>query len=1064
LRERTVARTGPLTPAQRRLWFLEQLDPGQPTYHVPTIVRLAGRLDEAALRQAVDELVRRHEALRTVIDVRGGEAQQRVIPKLEIPVSSIVLAPGPAAETDADRNARIERSVHDEVRRGFDLLRGPLIRAAILHVASDLAFLVLTVHHFVADGWSLALMLRELDALYQAFARRERPVLAEPRLQYLDYARWLELQLSGERLPRLLGFWQNALDGAPAHINLPTDRPRPAVSSLRGALRPFELGPTEVDRLRALVRESDATLFMGLLAALAVLLHRRSREVDIVIGSPVANRGHVEMEGLVGLCANVLPLRIDLRGDPGFAELVVRAREVVLAALAHQELPFERLVEELRPVRDLGRNPVFQVMFTLQNVPRGRPPPRAGDAAPERQGMPIVGTGRAQFDLTLSVNEAGGALLCSFEYATDLFGAETATRMADEFIRIVDAACADPACPLSRLPLLSSAERSHVIASAGCEGGPAPAVSTLIAARARETPDAPALVSEAGVLPFGRLDREVSAWAAQLRARGVGPETKVGVCGWRAPELVIGALAVLRAGATYVPIDPDLPDARIALLCGDTRPGLILSQRGLAARWSGASVPWLALDEPPPLDGDPVTETPLAGAAAYIIFTSGTTGRPKGVVVTHGNLAHHVRALQQLYPLGPEHTMLQLTAIGFDASLLELCAPLAAGARLVVPRHGIQSNPAAIVEAIAKHRVTAIQVAPALLRAILDEAGFDRCRHLRRVYCGGDVLPIELARRFRAQLDAELLNLYGPTETAIDATSWRCCSEPTWSTVPIGAAIPGARVLVLDSQLEPLPVGVMGEIYIGGGGVARGYLDDPALTATRFIPDPFGPAGTRLYRTGDRGRRLTDGALEFLGREDAQVKLRGHRIELGEIEAVLRSHPAVIEVAAAVTGSDRARLVAVVTVSTPVLPNVLREHVAALLPAAVVPAVIRIVDALPLGSTGKIDRRAIASLIDNEPALPPEPPQPGVETELVAIWRTVLGVDSISRHDSFFELGGHSLLAIQLVARIQDRFGVELPLRQLFTHPTVAGVAQWLARAASPQPTGGTGDVPSELP
>lgn len=1043
LRERAEPRSAPLTPAQRRLWFLEQLDPGQPTYHIPTVLRLDGRVDAGALERALRALVRRHEALRVAVTTVDGEPWQRVVPDVTVPLARVDL---PADAGDAE----LDRALAEQVRAPFDLSRGPLLRATLLRAGAARGWLAVTVHHLAADGWSLLVLGRELRELYGAFARGRSSPLGPPPVQYLDYATWLHHQLEEGAFDRASAFWLRALDGAPPWLDLPVDRPRAGVPGRPGAVHRFAVGGEVTGGLRGLLRTEGATPYMGLLAAFAVLLHRLSGQPEVVVGSPVANRGRVELEQMVGLCANVVPVRVDLRGEPGFRQAVRRVREAVLASLGHQDLPFERLVEVLRPERDLARNPVFQVLFTLQSAPI----PTAGGGGAPAGGAPPVTTGRAQFDLTMTVAETAGGLRCSFEYATGLFDRATIERMAARFRRLLAAAARDPDRPVSRLPLLGAGERALAVARgrgevlAAVEDGPSPLVT--IAGHARADPDAPALVSAGGVTTRAELEAEVAGRAARLRAVGVRAGDAVVVCAQPGPELVVALLAVLRAGGTYVPVAGDVPAARLAAILRAVAPAALLAApaRPDAAGAGGWLAPGSLAPAGPPVPGGPAgvgASEPPGEARAYVVFTSGSSGTPKGVAVSHAAVAHHARAMQARYPLGADDTVLLVTGAGFDASVFEVLGPLSAGARLAMPPPGGASDPAAVVDALARHRVTAVQVVPSLLQALLDEPGLDRCRHLRRVYCGGETLTAELQRRFHARSDAELLNMYGPTETTVDAMSWRCSGDGGAGPPPIGRPIPGVRGVVVDRHLEPVPDGVTGELLVGGPQVAHGYVADPALTAARFVPDPFGPPGSRAYLTGDRARRRSSGAVEFAGRGDRQVKLRGVRVDLGEVEAALRRHPGVVEAAAAVrAAAGTPQLAAAVVLRGEVEPGALRRHLLAFLPAALLPAVIEPVPALPAGPTGKVDHRAVEALLERAGRQAAVPPRPGAEQRLAAIWQELLGVGEVGRSDSFFELGGHSLLATQLASRVRAAFGADLPLRRFFADPTVAGIAAWL--------------------
>jgi len=1036
LHERATLRTAPLTPAQRRLWFLEQLDPHQPTYHIPWVQRLHGRVDETALELALNDVVARHEALRSVVYLETGEPRQRVHPDVRIELARIRL-PGPAEPLLADALA-------EQARQPFDLAAGPLLRATLV-TSEEAAYLAITVHHLTADGWSLLVVARELADRYAGLVHGspgppERP----PPLQYPEYADWLDRQLSAGAFDRALEHFRGELEGAPPWIELPTERAPSTLVDWQGAVHRFEIGRELVEELEGLLREEKATLYMGLLAAFAALLCRLSGQNDVVIGSPVANRNRLELEDAVGLYANVVVRRMSCGGRLSFRELVGQVRERVLSALPFQELPFERLVEAVNPPRDLGRNPLFQVLFTLQNAPR------AGPSTADAGAVPAVTTGRAQFELALTVQELDSGLRCSLEYPVALFSPQSVEQVADRLVLLLSGAVREPDVDLARLPVITATERDAAVRAG--DGGPAPDGPSPIAAVRRlatASPESPAVLSPAGTLTFEALEDQVGAWAARLRRAGVGVGDAVFVSGERTPELVAVFLGILRLGAVYVPVDPALPAARVRAMAEAVRPRVSVASPA-AAGWSPESLPLLAPCDP--AEGrERIGPCDVPGEGiAYIVFTSGSTGPPKPVAVSRAAMENHCRALQTLFPLGPGDLVLLSTNIGFDAAVFELLGPLAAGAGLAAALTGPGPHGAdVLVDAVARYKVTALQVVPSTLRALLDEPGFDRCRHLRQVYCGGEMLTTDLQRRFRSRSDAMLINMYGPTETAIDATSWPTVDGDDRPGVPIGRPIPGTHALVVDSLLEPVPVGVAGELLVGGSGVALGYLGDPALTALRFPPDPYGPPGSRAYLTGDLVRRRDDGVLDFVGRRDGQVKIRGLRVELGEIETALRSHASVSDAVAVVGGAGGGpALLAGVVGDGPIDLESLRRHLLDILPLGLQTASLVVLDAVPLTAAGKVDRAAaLAAITSRSSPRSDEPPLPGDEERLAELWCELLGVSAVHRHDSFFELGGHSLLATRLASRVRLDFGVEFPIRELFAHPTLANAAARIAQA-----------------
>ncbi len=1067
----------PLSFSQERLWFLHRMDPASPVYNIPVVLRLSGRLDAGALERALSALVRRHETLRTVFAEADGVAVQVVQGAADVPL--------PLADLSALGRERAEagaaRLAAAEAARPFDLAAGPVFRAALLRLAADEHLLLLTLHHVAGDAWSVGILLGELAAAY-----RGAPVAVLP-VQYGDFAAWQRGRLSGEVLDAQLAWWRGHLAGAPAALDLPTDRPRPREQSHRGASHAFAVPAEVAAAVHALARREGATPFMVLLAAWQTLLARWSGQDDVVVGTPIAGRTRAETEGLVGFFVNTLALRTELSGRPSFREVVARAREAALGAYAHQELPFERLVEALGAERDAGRNPVFQAMLALQNTPGGTEMEMGGVRARVEE----PGSATSKFDLTLAMVERDGRLDAVLEYAVDLFDRATVERMAAQLVVLLRSAAADPGRPAAGLAILPPEERRRVVEAwndTAAAFPPAP-VHALVAEQAARTPDAVAVVAAGASLTYAGLSARADALAAELRALGAGPEARVGICMERSAEMVVALLAVLRAGAAYVPLDPEYPAERLAYMLADSGAGVLLTQerlRGTLPEFGGVMVVCDGTPFPPapsPARGEGENDTaelqgqealpqnwgvaslsePGGGAAAdasvvsvdpdnaaYVIYTSGSTGRPKGVVVPHGALANHVRWMQRDLPLSAGDRVLQKTPFSFDASVWEFWAPLVAGGTLVMAEPGAHREPARLVRALAGERITVAQFVPSLLSAVLEEDA-RAWTTARRVFCGGEALPAELAARARATLGAEVVNLYGPTEACIDATFAVASgtSSGPGATVPIGRAVANARAFVLGPEGEPAPVGVPGELYLGGAGLARGYAGRPGLTAERWVPDALsGEAGARLYRTGDRVRWLAPGALEWLGRTDEQVKLRGFRVEPGEVEAALLAHPAVREAAVAVRGEGGdARLVGwIVPAGASFDPDDVRRHLGERLPAHMAPSALVVLDALPRTPGGKLDRRALPAPDASGPAGADAAHRPrGVEEEVLAgIWATVLGVEPGAR-DDFFALGGHSLLAARVVARVRQALGVEVPLRAVFDAPTLKGLAAVVA-------------------
>ena len=1091
---RRVERDGsplPTSFAQRSLWFLDQLDPGRPTFNVAAAVRVAGPLDADALGRALRAMVGRHESLRTTFAAPDGDPVQVIAPELDLPCDEIDLGGLPPT----GRAAEARRLALEEARRPFDLARGPLVRAGLLKLAADEHVLLLTMHHIVTDGWSLGIAAEELAALYDAFRHGMPPPLPDPAIQYADYAAWQRDWLRGEALGELLGYWTARLAGVPA-LELPADRPRPAARSARGSIRFFTLGADLSSRLNALGRREGATPFMTLLAAFQAILHRYSGQDDFAVGSPVANRNRAEVEGLVGYFVNMVALRADLAGDPTFRDLLARVRETSLGAFEHQDVPLELVVEALGLPRDPSRTPLFQVMFVLQNnrfpdVSRqdlGLAPFDAGD-----------GSGTAKFDLTLALGEADGVLAGSFEYSTDLFEDATIERMVGHFLALLESAAADPDRRVSDLAILADAERHHLILGLNPPPTDFPrdcCVHELIAAQAARTPDAVALAFEGGTLTYRELDAKANQLAYHLRARGVGADVRVGLCVDRSPEMAVGILGILKAGGAYVPLDPSYPADRLAFMIEDAKLALLLTQEHLRDRLPsratrhpghpvgptsvgpdpdsriitgptevgptpGAAFPVICLDTaleiiaPEPTDELAAVATPES--AAYVIYTSGSTGTPRGVVVPHRGLVNHNTAAAKLFDLTPADRVLQFSSLSFDIAVEELFPAWITGAAVVLRGEDDTLEPARFTRWIARERITVLDLPTAYWHAWVDglaASGEPLPESLRLVVVGGEKAQPAAFGRWRALAGDRVrwLNTYGPTEATVIATAFEPPADWGRDDLPIGRPIANTQIYLLDSRLRPVPLGLPGELFIGGEGVARGYLDRPALTAERFVPDPFADhPGDRLFRTGDRARWRADGTLEFLGRTDHQVKIRGFRVEPGEVEAALLAHPAVREavVLARVDDSGHGRLDAyvVITGDAALTPATLRAFLKDRLPTHMIPASITPLPALPLTTSGKVDRRALPS---PGPIARAEvvPPRDELEAGLVAIWEEVLDARPVGIADNFFDLGGHSLLAIRLLARVEARYGRRLPLSALFFGATIEDLAALLRRPA----------------
>ena len=1051
-------RPAPLSFAQQRLWFLAQLDPSSAVYNLPLAVDLRGDLDVPCLTAALREIVRRHEALRTTFHVIGAEPVQVVggAEGVLLPVVDLSGAPGGEAR----------RLTAEDAGRPFDLQKGSVFRSLLLRLGPAEHRLVVTLHHIASDGWSLGVFTRELAGLYKGFGEGRPPALPELPVQYSDFAIWQRRWLTGDVLARELAFWKEELRGLPPGLDLPTDRPRPPLQTFRGGSRPFVLDAGSAAGLRRLARAEGATLFMALLASFQSLLARVSGQDDLAVGTPVAGRTRAELEGLIGFFVNTLVLRVSLADDPAFRELVARTRERCLAVSAHQDLPFERLVEELKPERNLARPPLFQVLLVFQNTPR---------VPLDLPGLDVqaraVETGTAKFELHLSLEESAGGLAGALEYNRDLFDAATVDRLLGHYATILGAA-ADPGLRLSDLPVLTAPER-HQLVTEWNDGQDAPCDRTLIdlfAEQASLRPDAVAVSSGADCLTYGELDQRAAALARLLRALGAAPEERVAIYLERSPAMIVALIAVLKTGAAYVPLDPEHPAERQALVLGDARPCALVTNADLAARLtvpeqipillSGAEHEGGGLPSPARGGGLEARagEGPGEGAA-YIIYTSGSTGRPKGVMVTHAAVVRLLASTAPWFRFGPDDVWTLFHSFAFDFSVWEIWGALAHGGRLVIVPHQVSRSPDAFYDLLADEGVTVLNQTPSAFRQLI-QAESDRPAPrplaLRAVVFGGEALdPASLAPWLARYGDQQprLINMYGITETTVHVT-FRPISLDDLAPVagsPLGRPIPDLQVHLLDRWLQPAPIGVPGEICVGGQGLARGYFGRPGLTAERFLPDPFAErSGARLYRSGDLARRRPDGDVEYLGRIDFQVKIRGFRIELGEIEAALETHPAVLRAAvlardglSGVPG-DR-RLVAYVVPRNGALPlDELRASLRRRLPEHMVPAAFVLLDVLPLTANGKLDRRALPAP-DAAPRGPVVAPRTATEEAIAAAWRDVLSLPAVGVDDSFFDLGGHSLLIVQVHRRLAEQFP-DLAVVDLFRYPTIAALAQFLAK------------------
>jgi amino acid adenylation domain-containing protein len=1056
----------PLSFAQQRLWFLEQLEPDGP-YKVPAAFRLRGPLNVEALERSVNELISRHEILRTTFAEIDGQPVEIVAPQLtlSIPVEDLSRLP------EVERAERVKQIAARLREQPFDFVRGPLVDAALVRLSDEEYHFWFLMHHIVSDGWSIGVLLKELSVAYEAFAAGRQPELPKLPIQYADFAVWQRAWLQGETLNRQMQYWNERLAKAPT-LELPTDRPRPPVQSYRGTslTHLIDLGLTA--RLKALARRESVTPYMFLVAVFKTLLARYTRQDDIVVGTPVANRNRTELEPLIGFFVNTLVLRTDLSGNPSFRELLGRVRDVTLGAFAHQDVPFEKLVEELQPERDTSRTPLFQVMFSLQNAPQ--PPLRMGDIEISQLDDE---TEVSPFDLSFDVMERADGLLCTLEYNTDLFDGATVRRMLNHFTVLLDATVTDPSVSLSALPLLTDEEQHQLLFQWNDTRRDFPlnrCVHELFEEQAARTPEALALVCGDERLTYAELNARANRVAYHLRACGVGAETRVGILLDREAWAGVALLAVLKAGGAWMALDHAYPPPRLAYMLEDAEASVLLTTTQLAASLPAQSARLVCLDTEAQQIATHVSSNlgSVAGPdnLAYLIYTSGTTGRPKGTLVEHHSLVNTSLAFAAQHHLTPRDRLLQFASLSFDVAAEELFGAWLAGACAVMRPAQVFDTVSEFVRFVEREGVTVANL-PASFWAewltTLEEQrnGNGREPHallpstLRRVVVGNEKTLSTTVESWRQIVGnrIEWSNAYGPTETTVTASNYEPCETGAahlrTHAAPIGRPIANAELYVLDARQQLVPVGVAGEIYVGGAGVARGYHHRPALTAERFLPHPYARLpGARLYRTGDLGRFLPDGNVEFLGRADEQVKVRGFRVEVGEIEAVLRQHPQVREGAVAAYDDEHrgVRLVAYVVPRNPEAEmSDLREFLREQLPEYMVPSAIVRLEVFPLTPNGKLDRKALPAPngAGHETDGPYVAPRSELERLIADVWREALGVERVGVGDNFFNLGGHSLLLIRVNNHLRESLRMELPVVELFKYPTVSALAEHLSRS-----------------
>ncbi len=1079
LRERLGRELGPrpqpLSFAQERVWFLDRLQPGSPYYNNGFLALISGALDLARLERCLEEIVRRQEALRTSFILSDGAPAQVVAAAqaVTLPVEDLTTAPDPEAAARA--------LAREEAGHCFDLAAPPLFRFRLARLGPERHALILVLHHIVTDGWSMGVFLAELRELYEALGQGRAPALPELPVRYTDFAIWQRRWLRGETLERLLAYWRERLTGAPAPLDLPTDYACGPGGDRAGARHGFLIPPELVRPLRRLAQRESATLYMVLLAAFAALLHRYTGQDDLAIGTPVAGRPRVELEPLIGCFTNTLVMRLQPTPDIIFRDFLARVRETALEAYAHQDLPFDQLVRALRPDRSAGQSPLFQVMFSYGSLPHLKT-----EFGGLSVGIESVGSDTAQFDLGVEMADTGASIAGFWEYARDLYDAERIAGLAKHYLALLACVAREPERAIADLPLLDTAERKRLLVdwndTAATPAGAAVGLHDLILAQAAKTPDRVAVVGPEGRLTYGELAGRACRLAHHLRHLGLVPDTAVGVLMDRSLDLVVSLLGIILAGGAYVPLDVEAPPLRLQRILGEAQTPICLAADDLAHRLDGSGVRVVRpIEDGPDIARRPATP-PRAeispGHLVSVYFTSGSTGQPKGVANPHGGWLNRLLWMQDRYRLEPEETVLHKTVITFDDSAVEVFWPLTVGARLALLEPGGHRDPRAILEASARYRAAVLHFVPSMLVLFLEAvrpADRDRLESLRLVVSSGEALRAEVVRLFDERLGgplgATLVNQWGATEVSIDSTMHQCSPADVarGGVVSVGRPIAGNEAYILDGRLQPVPAGAVGELYLAGVGLARGYLGRPDLTAQAFLPSPFHP-GQRMYRTGDRGSYRFDGSIAFWGRDDAQVKIRGQRLELGEVEAVLATHPAVRDCAVvAWKGPEGYRLVAYYATrpEMPVEPDSLRAFLKDRLPDYMVPGRFMRLEEFPLTSSGKLDRRRLPDPDDDRSGLEVEfvAPRTPAEKAVARIWQDVLGAAEVGAEDSFFELGGHSLDAVRVMTRVNGEFGTDLPLKTIFEAQTVAE----LARRAETAPGAGrdpstAGQVASSLP
>ncbi|MCC5601597.1 non-ribosomal peptide synthetase [Nostoc favosum] len=1036
----------PLSFSQQRLWFIDQLYHGSSFYNIPIAFHIQGNLNIAALEQSLNEILKRHEVWRTNFRLVNGEPIQEIALQFTWNLSIINLQ----HLSGKNWEPKVKQFAAEEAKKSFNLAKGLLVRATLLRLSEEEHILLVTMHHIITDGWSCGVFLRELSTLYAAFSTNQPSSLSELPIQYADFSIWQRDRIQGEFLATQLNYWKEQLQGELPVLQLPTDRPRPNLNTFTGAKQYFAFSASLTNALKQLSQREDATLFMSLLAAFNVLLYRYTDQEDILIGSPIANRNRAELEGMLGLFVNTLVLRNNLSGNPSFRELLHRVREVTLDAYAHQDLPFEMLVEELQPERDLSRNPLYDLMFVLQNTP---------SSVQEVSGLTLrtfgFDSGTAQLDIFLSMSESEEGLTGWLEYNTDIFDSTTITQFINNFQTLLENIVANPEQRLSELSLLTASEQEELLFKFNqtyADYSQDVCLHQLFEQQVELTPLSIALISDSEEITYRQLNHRVNQLAHYLQKQGVTKETLVALCLERDLDMVVGILAILKAGGAYIPLDPSYPVKRLNFMLSDSQASLLISKQEILEKLSLSAAKTVCLD----IQKEEIAQESLENLInlsfsdnlAYIIYTSGSTGTPKGVLGTHRGTVNGLHWLWKTYPFTPGEVCCQKTAISFVDSIWEIFAPLLQGIPTVIISNATVLDPQLFIESLAQHKVSRIILVPSLLRLILDNYSHlvKKLTHLKFWITSGEALSVKLVQTFRELMPfAKLINLYGSSEVSANATYYDTSLLPEQAdSVPIGRPIDNTQIYVLNRDLQPTPRGVIGELYLGGDGLAKGYLHRPELTQERFIDNSFIP-GNKLYKTGDLVRYLPDGNLEYLGRCDEQVKIRGFRVELGEIATAIAQHPDVREsvVTASNDAQENSRLIAYVVTNKQDITTQLLSYLQQKLPNYMLPSAFIVLDKLPLTPNGKVDKCALPSseVIQSNTNKAFVAPRNFTELALAKLWENLLNTSPIGVTDNFFDLGGHSFLGVRLMAQIYDKFRHNLPLSTLFENPTIEKLA-----------------------